>query len=511
MTKIYKFLVLLMLILFAGSVTKVNAQLGLDPNNYSYLTYQMGTSNYSNGAKSGVLPSVSSYNGYSSFLQNPAVMGMAKESDFTFSLINNNINEQSTFLGNSTSESNNSFRLGEFGFVYKAPTYQGSFIIGAGYTTTDIYNRIDNSSAFNQRSSITDYFAEPGSGFETLAFETFAADYVTQTSTSLTSIFRLDTGYRGLDQDFIRRQSGRIGNYSAFISSEIAKSLYAGVSLGYSYGNHRFQNSFLEVDLQNNYNRELIPSSRAGQFTDVESLEFTEDLESLHYGFDLRAGVALDMNFLKIGSSIYLPFLMRIEEDYYTSLQNNLDDGSEPFFFEEDYGIFKYRLRRPTEYQFGLSLGPAAGVEISASARYRDFTELEVDFVSDSDGDGLERITLARDQQRVNEQIRDLYQSTMDYRLGLKYSMNDNTELYGGYAYSPSPSTEFEVIRTQISAGFEYDLSPEWSFTFGGQYTVWNDRSVLYEFDNNTSVISEQTSLRSQLFNVIAGIRYTFR
>lgn len=511
---LYSTLLTVIIFLICGKGTK--AQLGQDPDNYTYLTYQLGTNKSQPGTKSGIMPSVASYNGYQSFLQNPAVMGLANKSEFAFSFINSNVSEESSYLGGITNANNNLFRLNELSLVYAVPTYQGSFVIGGGYTITDLYNRIDQARGFNERSSLTDYFVDPGSGFEDFAFETYTGDFATSSSDNLTSIFRLTGPYQGLAQDFLRRQTGRAGNYNIFLSTEFARGLFFGASLGYSYGQHVYNADLIESDEGNNYSRSLIPSDQANTFTDVDFIEFEEELTSTFTGLDLRGGVMYDAGFVRLGASVYIPFTLRVEEDFYAFLQNNLDDGSAPFFCEtgtcgSEEGIFQYRISRPREYTFGLSTGRFFGFSGSASARVRDNSDLEVDFVSDFSGGGVDRVALNIQADNVNEQINELYKQTVDYRFGLSYQVNENSEIYGSYAYQPSPVRNFNALRTAFGAGADYKFNDEWSISFAGQYWVWNDRSIVYEFGSNNQGVTEETSLRTGLFHFTAGIRYSFR
>lgn len=112
---------------------------------------------------------------YASVLQNPATLGLAPNSSFNLGLGLRNISEEARYLGSTNSFDDSQTRFTNLGFVYKLPTVQGSLVIGGGYNQTADFNRAYRINAFNERSSITDFFFDNDFYFDT-AFNAFAIE-----------------------------------------------------------------------------------------------------------------------------------------------------------------------------------------------------------------------------------------------------------------------------------------------------------------------------------------------
>lgn len=110
--------------------SKVKAQDGNAQVSYSNLALQFSSQNFNGDAATGFFPSVASANGYGSFADNPASVAFIKEGYVSFSLFNNSVVYENTYLGSTINSEDKNTRLGNLGFVYKIPTEQGSFVMG---------------------------------------------------------------------------------------------------------------------------------------------------------------------------------------------------------------------------------------------------------------------------------------------------------------------------------------------------------------------------------------------
>ena len=231
--------ILLLVGVFIISATQINAQSADDVLRYSleYPSYD---------PVSLVIPGVSNATGFGAYQENPASMALFDESFLSMGLSSRFIDETGTYLGNTSSNSDNQTGIGDLGLVYKVPTTRGSLVVGGGYSQTTDFNRVLSASGRNDRSTITDFYnttADDSLFFA--AFDTYAVDFeIGSTSFDSTkSIFRIGLSeFPGIYQDIEMKERGSTGEYSIFLATEFLENLYLGGSSGYysgSYSYHR--------------------------------------------------------------------------------------------------------------------------------------------------------------------------------------------------------------------------------------------------------------------------------
>jgi hypothetical protein len=184
------------LCLFFISMTQADAQNRFDALRF---TTQTPSADAANAAVGGA--SVANYFGYGSIFQNPASLALAKQSNVFLGLGIRDISESATYLNTRRGYDDTQTAFSDVGFVYVFPTVQGSLVLGAGYNQLTDFNRAYRASAFNERSSITDFFFDNDFYFQT-AFNAFAIE---EDDFGLFPLFRL-----GLDSDSFFRYSTNI-------------------------------------------------------------------------------------------------------------------------------------------------------------------------------------------------------------------------------------------------------------------------------------------------------------
>jgi hypothetical protein len=121
---------------------------------------------------------------YSSAASNPAGLGMFNRSEFTFSAGLGFHNMSSYYLDNSMSTSKTSLNIPGLSLVWHMPKESGSFLGGSfaiSVARTNDFNRETIYSAFNDQSSIIDYFIDQANGSTTTQFDEGGAEYNTPT------------------------------------------------------------------------------------------------------------------------------------------------------------------------------------------------------------------------------------------------------------------------------------------------------------------------------------------
>lgn len=510
-----KRMIFFLLVPFLFPVATVIAQDGNEPVTYSNLALQFSSQNFNGDAATGYLPTVASSNGYGSFLDNPASVAFIKENSFSFSLFNNNVEYQNTYLGNTVNTSDNSTKLGNIGFVYKVPTEQGSFVMGAGYNRTTNQRVLNRLSARNSESTITDAFREPDSDYYDIAFNTYAIDWGDVDSTYLESIFRIGfEEYPGITQEAEINQSIDIGEYSFFFGTEFQKNFYVGISGGITSGNYTYRRDFLEVDEFNDYNYNFIPSDVSEEGTDIDNILTHDEIDANIVGFDLRAGVIYQVTpKVNVGASYLIPSTLVISESYYSSITTELDDGSTPF--QSDFasnGNYEYRVKKPGKLSGGIALTNIGSFDLSVSAELINYSNLRLDFITGNNLDFNEEVELREKQNELHAFMTDNYKLVTNFKTGLGYQLNEQIKLKSGYAYLQGKSEIFEADRNIISGGFSAKVTENILLDVTGQYSFWEDRSKVYSYYDYQDDVgrSEILSQEVQNLKILAGIRFLF-
>lgn len=494
------------------------AQDGQLQTRYSTLGQQLIYNTTNGDANGSVLPSVAVDNGITSYLDNPAAMALINMSYFNAGTFSGFTEQSNTYLGNESVFNDSKTRLSNMGLIYRVPTDRGSLVVGGGYTLSNSFNRGNLLSAKNNQSTITDVFKRPGSDYNDIAFETYAIDWGDVNETYLESIFRIGFtpgNFPGIYQDGEITQQGSMGEYSLFLSTEFQRNIYAGISLGLEYGELDYKRNFLESDQDGDYNGDFIEQDISGNGgTDIDNILLYDEINSEIIGANLRLGVLYKiMPKLNIGGSVKIPSRLAITEDYFSEITTNFDDGRAPFF-DSFEGNFSYSIRRPFQWNVGLAVDNFRGFTASASAEFIDFSGTEVDLTTRSADDlDFTEISALRDQEELfRQQIRDNYEQVINLKAGLKYQFISGYEIRAGYAFLPGKSTITEADRTIFSGGLGIPLSRELYLDIAGQYSLWNDRSVIYQYEDPVSseFMNESISEDFSLLNILVGIKYRF-
>lgn len=505
-----QFILSTVMLLITASSTM--AQDGYDPMSYSSLSQVFSSQQYLGSANSAILPSVAMENGYASFIDNPAAMSLIKGSYVNIGYMSNRSEFNQSFRGNELLLDSKADYINNIGVVYKIPTRVGSLVIGGGIHTNSVYNRSLGSSAFNNQSTITDVFKGESSDYRSIAFETYAIDYADQAQTQLESIFRIgfDDGFPGTYQQSEITQDGRSREFAFFMGTEFKKNLHIGFSLGINEAFHNMSRNILEEDLDNVYDGDFIEQDENGENgTDIYSIQLSDELRSDVLGFEARIGAVYQLGqYLNLGASWSLPSIMEITEEYNSTITTSFDNSLGPFF-DSFEGEFTYAITRPSKYSLGMAVNQLKGFDLSIGVDFISYNKTDIDLSYDQSLD-FDEVAFLRDQEAVIKQsISQRYQSVMNTRIGAQYRFKNGAELRAGTSILPSKSVQIDETRTLYSGGIGIPLSRDFFLDITTQYIQWNDRSVLYEYQDmgSTIPIQESISESNQLINVLIGIK----
>lgn len=469
--------------------TAVIAQNRFDALRYNVLFPGNGPVSLSMGGSS-----VASYTGYGSYVENPATIGLAKNNLVTFSIDPRKVRESTDYLNTSTSYNDSQAGIGDLGAIYKIPTLQGSFVIGAGYTTLTDFNRASEAQAFNTNSTVADFFNN-SNFYYNIAYQGFAIDSTGFGDTE--SILRLaQGGFKGVNQDVQTIESGKMGEIALFGSTEFLKDFYVGMSLNFPVGYYDYHRSFIEEDLQNLY--QTYPYN----FNYMDSEDKIHDNIS---GFYARVGMVYKASkWLNIGASYQTPAVMTLDENYSSSIKTVFDDGqSYPASFK---GTTQYKISNPARWKLGISAHPVNDLTINFTGENIDYSNIMFKSLG---GD-------AKAQIDANNAIRNDFKNVWNFETGLSVRIN-TLEPRIGFAYMPSPRKAFDASRTFYTAGLGIILQEGFTLNGGVSLGRWNDNTLLYGqgfYYNNANQLQytapESATQKVQHITTMIGISYRF-
>ena len=362
------------------------------------------------------------------------------------------------------------YGFGNLAYIAKAPTTQGSLVVGIAYNQTNLFDRNLAFAGENATNSISEYFLpintrdfteyevtrlEEGEDPETveilygqtLVDDTYVVDFDPDgdgfinrpLSLAAFQTFGIDLdpeAFEAGDYPFLPAvNAGTVFQQGAVVEEgsmkevniggavEAAKDVMLGLSANVSFGTYRFERTFQEFDDFND-------NDGTGGTFDFNDLMLTEAFESDLLGFNVRGGLSSKVGpGLRVGITLESPTFYTVTENYSTRLQVGFDNGDFDTYgddFEEDAGTgeFEYQIRTP--WRLGGGLAFDAGVLVlSADVEAVDWSRLRLDSDTDSFDD-------------VNQAIEDSLDIVVNGRLGAQFRLG-NLALRAGFALQPDP------------------------------------------------------------------------
>lgn len=486
----------ILIVILVGAAMTLKAQ-----NSGDVLRYSLEYPSYD--PVSIVMPGISDASGVGSFQSNPASLALLDEGYFSFGLSNRFVSEDSKYLNNSSSFSDNEVGIGNLALAYKFPTDRGSLVIGGGYSQTTDFNRALSGGGRNNSSTITDFYnssmADDSLFFA--AFDVYAVDFATTDSSyantkSILRFFSNPNDYPGINQDFELTEEGKMGEYSAFLATEFAENIFLGFSIGYLSGSYSYHRDFLELDRDNDYSADFIDTSGDGNpQTDINAIKSTDIINADIKAFSARFGfVYKPIEQFSIGGSYEFPSVLSIDEEYNTKLETTFDNGV--VFTDEAPGRFSYKIKRPQRINGGVTLKSGNGLKFSAAAEAVFYSDARI---------RLESLKNNPIENSINTTVESNAQNVVNLRGALEYSFSDRFTPRAGYAYFPSPQKGLNRDRQFINAGFSAQVTEGLYFDLGAQYSFWKDENTLYETPSTSETATEDVNR----IHVMAGFRMT--
>jgi hypothetical protein len=361
---------------------------------------------------------------YSSALSNPAGLGMFNRSELTFSLGLSDHQTAANYLGTHTDNNRSVFNIPGISYVWNIPKQDDAFYggsVGISFSRVNDFNRSTLYRGDNTNNSIVDYFIDRANGETTdQFFEEGFPNYNTPTALAYLNYligpksilpnpgpndeYFTDATYPFQQEEILVK--GAANQWSISYGGNVKDRFFFGGGIGITSLRYNSQKIFTET-----FDSDTL-----------ENLQLTENLHIRGAGFNATFGaIVRPVDFFQFGISYSTPTFYALSEtydasmstrwknfDYYgdgeTILGDNSDDPEETEIVVSDYNFTApMKLRGGVAFisKYGFVTGDFELVN-PGNAKYRS-TNTGVSF------------------QNENEDIKAVYQSVLNYRIGAEF------------------------------------------------------------------------------------------
>lgn len=434
---------------------------------------------------------------------NPASSAVFTRGTVSISLANDNIENQTTYFGNTTSLSDSDIDINQAGGVFVIDTRSNSrwkkFTLGFNYDRTANFNN-EFIAAGSGDTSISSYFNSFAQGVPLSLLETLDGESVSELYQFLgesegfgaqqallgfqsfiidpadggnpdNTLYFANTGVGSFDQEYFLRSNGYNGKASFNLGAQYNENLYVGVNLN----SHFFDYDETNVLFENS-------NTDSGGPTSIREVRFENNLNTFGNGFSFQAGfIGKIQDNLRVGFTYDSPIWYTISEEGTQNVRTVAEDDLGTFTTTVNPAVLNvyenYEVKTPGKYTGSLAYLFGKEGLISFDYSYTDFTTLSFRPQSDPFF------------QIQNAAIDNLLKAASTYRIGGEYRYNE-WSFRGGYRMEESPYQDETTVGDLT--GYSFGLG----YNFGNtKLDIAYDRS---ERDSNQALYN--TGLTSSAF-----------
>jgi hypothetical protein len=406
---------------------------------------------------------------YSSGYSNPAGLGMFNKSEFSISPGFNSSSINSDYLGNSGSDSKTNLHIPGLGFVFQTEQDgRNGFLSGAfavSYSRTNNFNQNLTYNGTNKNNSIIDYFLGDATGLPPNQFNENGALDNTPTYLSYQNYLIGDSTVFGRGQGRDSTQyftdvlgipfqqetiniKGAQNQWSFSYGANISDRLFLGLGVGFTSLRYESKKVYSE-------NFETDPLS---------NLILEEDLSIRGSGINANLGLIFrPVDMIQVGVSYVTPTFYKLTDSYKANMStswNNYD-----YYFFDENNVEKYVTLNDENWEtqeviseYDLQAPSRLNVGASVFLQKYGFISVDVGVVNYSGAKYSSNVS-GISYKPDNENIKSLYQSTVNYRIGGEFRY-ESYRARAGFSYMPDPfrSEQNNVSRqiTSVSGGLGY-------------------------------------------------------
>lgn len=397
---------------------------------------------------------------FTSLSTNPAGLGVYRSGEFVLSFDVSNINVDGTYLGTTSSDSKYNFAVNNFGYVAtmkpQAATESGlvSFSFGLGYNKLNNFSMntlYENSNAPNSiltgfTNYVNSFLDDPNFNendfdeyYEYLAWDTYLIDYDEENDEYFNDL--TDAGYGQSQRKTIERK-GYINEFVFSLGANFNHKFYLGATLGIHDVYYRERTDHYEYDKNNNIDY-------------FNSLNFLTDLNTTGTGFNFKiGGIYKPTNELRLGLALHTPTFYNMRDEFYNTMLSDISlDIGNNFSSKSRTKNYDYNIETPLKAVFSAAYVIGKKALVSVDYEYVDYSKAKLK------NGGTNGYSFSDE----NNEIKNIYKSVGNLRIGAEYRLNKITSLRAGYENYPSAfNSTFDGVNqpnsdakySSISAGF---------------------------------------------------------
>ncbi len=386
---------------------------------------------------------------YSSAYSNPAGLGMYHRSEFTFTPGFNSSNINSTYLGNTVKDSNVKVIIPGASLVFYSPVEdRGSFLGGAfgiSYNRTNNFNQSFTYEGINKDNSIIDGFIEDANGYTTSQFDSNGSQY--NTPTGLAYYNYLIDSQNNLnppgDKTLYFTDIGSIPTQHEQVVSQGSQS-QVNLSYGANFNDKLFLGFGIGLTSLNYSNNKTYSETFTGD-PYLNKLTLSEDITTRGSGINATLGVIYKpLDLFQLGASIVTPTSYSLSDSYQAKMSTNwkyfpYGAAYQPVGdISTDVILTDYSLSTPWKFSGGGTF----------FLKKYGFVTADVELINyGSNSYSSSSVSFDYD----NTQIKKLYATTINYRVGAEFRLN-KLRFRGGYNLMPDPN---KTIQNNIDNSYQ--------------------------------------------------------
>ena len=398
---------------------------------------------------------------------NPASMGLYRSNELTTTVnLSDNFNA-STYYDTKDNGNKIRFSIPNFGYVHSRersnykPRRYTQFCIGL--TRTNDYNMHTNAKGLNPTSSkIDDYLMQidgysPEELYDNFAYTVFPAWNNFLIDLDDQGYYTSPVPQGGIIQSFEQNFKGRSEEWTFGYSSNYNNRFFIGASLGITHYKRVGTSVF----------QETMPDDSDIE-TDFNQWTFTEDLHSTGIGVNGKIGLIwIASRWLRLGTSFHTPSITAFDESWQTTTESEINWIQRKSYSPESN--YEYYFISPMK-----CLGSMAFV-----VGQKGMISLDVEYVNY----GTARFKADDyDYSTVNQDIRDNYSRTFNFRMGMEWQVNDSYLRMGaGYYGSPFGLGKLNGSTKKASVGISVPAGESTTFDFAYELTHGKSQHTLYD------------------------------
>lgn len=363
---------------------------------------------------------------YTSAIINPAGLAVYRSSEFSFTPRFSTTSTEGTYYNSVTDDKDFKFMLNNISYVSTISSGNRneagivSMSFGIGYNRIKDFNQYGIFQGSDVNGSYMDYFADNANTgnwsdyYEELAWKTDMLLYDENNKEYWHDI--MDSGY-GQSQRKTFSKNGSIDEYSFILGLNFNHKVYVGASLSILDLYYRESSTLTESDAQDN-----IPY--------FQEFSFNSRLITTGTGQNVKFGIIYKpVNELRLGVSLSTPTFYKVHDSFRTSMQSSLMYNDGPGYYDEKSpdNDYDYRIETPMRATFSGALVIGKAGLISADYELVNYATARLR----RGGDGYEFIN-------ENMDIKEVFKTTGNLRVGGELRATDPLSLRVGYQFQPS-------------------------------------------------------------------------